>query len=674
MSARAIREFDGKRLIAAHLNTNSKWLLPRVAQIKIALDTPDFEVIGSQQLEKEFDRVEVECPWVKETLLVVKPDQLLKRRGKAGLLLLKASWAEAKEWILQRAGGEIEVDGVKGLLKTFIIEPFVPHQPSDEFYVCLQARREGDEVWFCREGGVEVGDVDGKASKLFVPIDVQLEESQVLSLLREAKCPTGLIPSISAFLIALFKIYVDLHFTYLEINPLVALPQDGTVACLDLAAKLDQTAEFECGKRWKLPLVPGGIPVPVEFPAPFGREMTAEEAYIADLDGKTGASLKLTILNPHGRIWTMVAGGGASVAYADAIGAHGHAHELANYGEYSGAPSETQTYEYAKTLLDLMTRGPVNPEGKLLLIGGGIANFTNVAATFKGIIRALKEFQHHLIQHSVSIYVRRGGPNWQEGLRMMRELGDTLGVPIHVYGPDTHITAIVPIALGLKDAQEGAGETELLATGSTSNLLDQLGKSPVRLSTPQPAVAPTPLRQTGAVDPIKHFTPPPTNVAVLRPPYCLFDPDSRALVWGMQPKAVQGMLDFDYLCRRARPSVAAMIYPFGGEHVQKFYWGTQETLLPVYGSIAEAVKRHPEVDVMVNFSSHRSVLETCVETLKEAPSIRTIAVIAEGVPERHTRRLIRMAVERGVQLIGPATVGGVRAGAFKIGKNDRLNA
>ena len=40
-----------------------------------------------------------------------------------------------------------------------------------------------------------------------------------------------------------------------------------------------------------------------------------EEAYIADLDAKSGASLKLTILNKSGRIWTMVAGGGASVIY-----------------------------------------------------------------------------------------------------------------------------------------------------------------------------------------------------------------------------------------------------------------------------------------------------------------------------------------------------------------------
>jgi len=87
-------------------------------------------------------------------------------------------------------------------------------------------------------------------------------------------------------------------------------------------------------------------------------------------------------MNPKGRVWTMVAGGGASVIYSDTICDMGFAAELANYGEYSGAPSEQQTYEYAKTILSLMIKEK-NPDGKILIIGGGIANFTNVAATFK---------------------------------------------------------------------------------------------------------------------------------------------------------------------------------------------------------------------------------------------------------------------------------------------------
>jgi ATP citrate (pro-S)-lyase len=81
----------------------------------------------------------------------------------------------------------------------------------------------------------------------------------------------------------------------------------------------------------------------------------------------------------------------------------------------SGAPTEVATYAYAKTVLSLMTRGDVHPDGKVLIIGGGIANFTDIAATFKGIIRALTDYVDALKTHKVKIYVRRGGPNYQVG-------------------------------------------------------------------------------------------------------------------------------------------------------------------------------------------------------------------------------------------------------------------
>jgi len=59
----------------------------------------------------------------------------------------------------------------------------------------------------------------------------------------------------------------------------------------------------------------------------------------------------------------------------------------------------------------------------------------------------LKEYKQKLQENKVKIYVRRGGPNYKEGLRIMRELGEQLGVPIEVYGPETHMTKIVSMAL-----------------------------------------------------------------------------------------------------------------------------------------------------------------------------------------------------------------------------------
>ena len=123
------------------------------------------------------------------------------------------------------------------------------------------------------------------------------------------------------FLKSLYDLYDDLHFTYMEINPIV-MTADNQIHILDLAAKIDETAAFEVGTKWG----------ELVFPAPFGRDSLPEEKKIADMDAKTGASLKLTILNPKGRIWTMVAGGGASVVYADTICGYGQTEELANYG------------------------------------------------------------------------------------------------------------------------------------------------------------------------------------------------------------------------------------------------------------------------------------------------------------------------------------------------------
>ena len=62
----------------------------------------------------------------------------------------------------------------------------------------------------------------------------------------------------------------------------------GEVHVLDLAAKLDCTAEYVCKSLWGA----------AEFPPPFGRDAFAEEAYIAELDAKTGASLKVNYRCP----------------------------------------------------------------------------------------------------------------------------------------------------------------------------------------------------------------------------------------------------------------------------------------------------------------------------------------------------------------------------------------
>uniref|UniRef100_A0A673NAD1 ATP-citrate synthase n=1 Tax=Sinocyclocheilus rhinocerous TaxID=307959 RepID=A0A673NAD1_9TELE len=626
MSAKAISEQTGKELLYKHICTTAA-VQNRFRYANVTAET-------------DWERLVQDHPWLLTERLVVKPDQLIKRRGKLGLVGVNLDLKGVKEWLKTRLMKETMVGKAKGILKNFLIEPFVAHKQEEEFYVCIYATREGDYMLFHHEGGVDVGDVDSKALKLLVGVDEKISADTVKSQLL-THAPADKKEMLTSFLVGLFNLYEDLYFTYLEINPLV-VTKDG-VYVLDMAAKIDATADYLCKAKWG----------EVEFPPPFGREAYPEEAYIADLDAKSGASLKLTLLNPRGRIWTMVAGGGASVVYSDTICDLGGVNELANYGEYSGAPSEQQTYDYAKTILSLMTREK-HPDGKVLIIGGSIANFTNVAATFKGIVRAIKDYQNPLKEHEVTIFVRRGGPNYQEGLRVMGEIGKTTGIPIHVFGTETHMTAIVGMALGHRPIA-----TEPCVAAHTANFL---------LNTSGPCVIDTKIIQETYCNDI-----PPSVVSLCPSVFIsvaksttLFSNLTKAVVWGMQTRAVQGMLDFDYVCSRQEPSVAAMVYPFTGDHKQKFYWGHKEILLPVYKNMADAMKKHPEVDVLISFASLRSAYDSTIETMQH-PQIRTIVIIAEGIPEALTRKIIRMAEEKGVTIIGPATVGGIKPGCFKIG-------
>jgi succinyl-CoA synthetase alpha subunit len=148
--------------------------------------------------------------------------------------------------------------------------------------------------------------------------------------------------------------------------------------------------------------------------------------------------------------------------------------------------------------------------------------------------------------------------------------------------------------------------------------------------------------------------------------YELFDRNTQSFIYNNQVNATQRMLDFDYASGRETPSVAAIINPTGSDSFSKFFFGKREILIPMYKTIESAAKMHPNVDVMINFASFRSAAPSTEEALA-IPQMHTIVIIAEGVPERRMKLLTSKAKALGKVIIGPATVGGIKAGCFKIG-------
>jgi len=425
LAQKSIYEYDAKKLIASQL---TKYFPEFDYHNKLVVVTP----------ETDFDKLVKEQPWFKSEKLVAKPDQLFGKRGKANLLLLDADLDQLKKFAKEKLGKELVIGGTKGVLTRLLVEPFIPHPSDKEYYLSITSDRFNDIIHFSFEGGIFVEENWDKVTHIPVPIGTDIDTFDLKAQLPDlGKLESVLVP----FIKGIFKVFVDQDFTFLEINPFTITDKNKIVP-LDLKARLDDTAAFLHPDTW------GNLDNPITFPPAFGQSLSKEEEFIAKIDEQTGASLKLKILNRDARVWTMVAGGGASVIYTDTIVDLGYGDELANYGEYSGNPNKEHTEMYAQTIIDLITEKP-DPKGrpKILLIGGGIANFTDVKATFTGIVNAIRKSADKLKAANVKIYVRRGGPNEKEGLKLMEQVGKEVGVPIKVFDRYTHMTRIVPLAL-----------------------------------------------------------------------------------------------------------------------------------------------------------------------------------------------------------------------------------
>lgn len=79
---------------------------------------------------------------------------------------------------------------------------------------------------------------------------------------------------------------------------------------------------------------------------------------------------------------------------------------------------------------------------------------------------------------------------------------------------------------------------------------------------------------------------------------------------------------------------------FSGDHKQKFYWGHKEILIPVYKNMSDAMKKHPDVDVLISFASLRSAFDSTMETMQypqvNARSTCTICKVLYGLGRKIT--------------------------------------
>ena len=334
---------------------------------------------------------------------VVKVDQGVKKRGKQGLVKLNVSKDQVPAVVRELAK--------KGYSR-FIAEPMLAHDDHDEHYISFERTREGIQILYSKHGGIDIENAADSVQK-FSPDNTPLSP---------------------AFIKQITDTMDREHLAFVEINPLVI--QGDKYSLLDAAVLADSAGQFQ--SSWD------------DRDIVDTHQKTTTESSIAELNNNSPAAFSFRILNPDGAIWLLLSGGGASITIADEAANLNRADVIGNYGEYSGGPSTEESYLYATQVIQTALSSKATK--KALVVAGGVANFTDVAKTFRGLIQAFEANKAALQKAHFKVFVRRGGPNEAEGLALITRYLKDNQLFGSVHGSDTTLTEVIHEALEVIDA------------------------------------------------------------------------------------------------------------------------------------------------------------------------------------------------------------------------------
>jgi len=334
---------------------------------------------------------------------IVKIDVGIKKRGKQGLIRLNVP---AKD--VAKAAQELFALGHDRC----IAEVMVPHEGSQEKYISIDVLREGAQVLYSEKGGISVEDDPDSVKNTLI------SRAEMLSFTPSEKI-------IGVPLSSLLETMHQYHFSFCEINPYIL--DGGTFLPLDMAVEIDSSMEEKLPK-W------------VQSHVLHKKVTSAQEAEVLRQDARTQSALNLHTLNADGSILTLFSGGGASLVAMDSLVTQGLQDDIINYSEYSGAPTRDETHAYVSTLLEVLFASKA--KNKVILIAGGVANFTDVMTTFQGLVDAFSENLEELKKQKVYVCVRRGGPNQDKGLAHLRDFLNEAGIPNDVHDPSFSLGAV----------------------------------------------------------------------------------------------------------------------------------------------------------------------------------------------------------------------------------------
>jgi succinyl-CoA synthetase beta subunit len=288
---------------------------------------------------------------------------------------------------------------------------------ATEMYVSVLLDRATSRVMFMAstEGGMDIEEVAEKTPEKIIKVDIDPATGMLPFHARKIAFGLGLegnaMKSAIKFMMAMYKAYLDLDASMVEINPLV-VTGSGDVLALDAKMNFDDNALFRQPEVEAM------------------RDMDEE-----DEKEKEATDNELSYVALDGDIGCMVNGAGLAMSTMDIIKLYGG--EPANFLDVGGGATKERVTAAFKIILS-----DENVKGVLVNIFGGIMKCDVIA---EGVIAAAKE-----VSLKVPLVVRLEGTNVEKGKQIIADSG------LDVISADNLADAAQKVVEATKKAREAA--------------------------------------------------------------------------------------------------------------------------------------------------------------------------------------------------------------------------
>ena len=255
-----------------------------------------------------------------------------------------------------------------------------------EFYLSCLVDRSSSKIAFISsdQGGMDIEEVAKQKPEKIITTKVdfkkEISNENCEKIIKVFKLNDSLKTQAIDLIKSIYKLFLDLDVSLIEINPLI-LTKENKIVCLDAKVNFDDNALFKHPEILEL------------------RDLSEEDSTEIEASKHDLAYIKLV-----GSIGCMVNGAGLAMATMDIIKLYGE--EPANFLDVGGGASKEKVSAAFKIILS-----DKNVKGILINIFGGIMRCDVLA---QGVVDAAKE-----IKINVPLVVRLAGTNYEEGKKIL---------------------------------------------------------------------------------------------------------------------------------------------------------------------------------------------------------------------------------------------------------------